>query len=164
MKYLTIALVIFAVLAAVGQAVAQTQMTSVGTNYGSNVTKIFPIDQDHWVGTQEITGIRLDDSGKGPFHQMTTHIVLILYGDKSGVRLHGYSTFMDKDGDKIMADLSEASLTSPKGKGKVLGGTGKFAGIEGTVDYEVSNPKGFPEGTDRTICREVWKLTLKVPL
>jgi len=164
MKYLTIALVIFAVLAAVGQAVAQTQMTSVGTNYGSNVTKIFPIDQDHWVGTQEITGIRLDDSGKGPFHQMTTHIVLILYGDKSGVRLHGYSTFMDKDGDKIMADLSEASLTSPKGKGKVLGGTGKFAGIEGTVDYEVSNPKGFPEGTDRTICREVWKLTLKAPL
>ena len=164
MKYLTIALVIFAVLAAVGQAVAQTQMTSVGTNYGLNVTKIFPIDQDHWVGTQEITGIRLDDSGKGPFHQMTTHIVLILYGDKSGVRLHGYSTFMDKDGDKIMADLSEASLTSPKGKGKVLGGTGKFAGIEGTVDYEVSNPKGFPEGTDRTICREVWKFTLKTPL
>jgi hypothetical protein len=164
MKYLTIALVIFAVLAAGGQAVAQTQMTSVGTNYGSNVTKISPIDQDHWVGTQEITGIRLDDSGKGPFHLMTTHIVLILYGDKSGVRLHGYSTFMDKDGDKVMADLSEASLTSPKGKGKVLGGTGKFAGIEGTVDYEVSNPKGFPEGTDRTICREVWKLTLKTPL
>jgi hypothetical protein len=32
------------------------------------------------------------------------------------------------------------------------------------VDYEVSNPKGFPEGTDRTICREVWKLTLKAPL
>ena len=164
MKYLTIALVIFAVLAAGGQAVAQTQMTSVGTNYSSNVTKIFPIDQDHWVGTQEITGIRLDDSGKGPFHMMTTHIVLTLYGDKSGVRLHGYCTFMDKDGDKVMADLSEASLTSPKGKGKVLGGTGKFAGIEGTVDFEVSNPKGFPEGTGRTICREVWKFTLKTPL
>ena len=164
MKYFTIALVIFAVLAAVGQAVAQTQMMSVGTNYGSNVTKIFPIDQDHWVGTQEITGIRLDDSGKGPFHQMTTHIVLILYGDKSGVRMHGYSTFMDKDGDKVMAELWEASLTSPKGRGKVLGGTGKFAGIEGTVDYEVSNPKGFPEGTDRTICREVWKFILKTPL
>ena len=147
-----------------GQVFAQTQMTSVGINYGSNVTRIFPIDQDHWAGTQEITGIRLDDSGKGPFHQMTTHIVLILYGDKSGVRLHGYSTFMDKDGDKFMAELWEASMTSPKGKGKVLGGTGKFAGIEGTVDYEVSNPKGFPEGTDRTICREVWKLTLKAPL
>ncbi len=164
MKYLTIVSVIAAILATGGQAVAQTQMTSVGTNYGSNVTKISPIDQDHWVGTQEITGIRLEDSGKGPFHLMTTHIVLILYGDKSGVRLHGYSTFMDKDGDKVMAELSEASLTSPKGKGKVLGGTGKFAGIEGTCEYEVSNPKGFPEGTGRTICREVWKLTLKTPL
>ena len=164
MKYLKVVLVIFAVLALGGQAIAQTQITSVGTNYGSNVTRIFPIDKDHWVGTQEITGIRLEDSGKGPFHEMTTHIVLILYGDKSGVRLHGYSTFMDKDGDKVMAELWEASLTSPKGKAKVLGGTGKFDGITGTCDYEVSNPKGFPEGTDRTICREVWKLTLKTPL
>ncbi len=163
MKYLTIALVGLAVLAG-GRAVAQTQMTSVGTNYGSNVMKISQLDPDHWVGTQEITGIRLDDSGKGPFHLMTTYIVLILYGDKSGVRLHGYSTFMDRDGDKLMAELSEASLTSPKGKGKVLGGTGKFAGIEGTCEFEVSNPKGSPDGTGRTICREVWKFTLKTPL
>ena len=95
---------------------------------------------------------------------MTTHVMLILSGDKSGVRLHGYSTFMDKDGDKMMAELWEASLASPKGMGKVLGGTGKFASIEGTVDYEVSDPKGFPEGIDRTICREVWKLVLKPPL
>ncbi len=164
MKYLKVALVIFSVLAMGGQAVAQTQITSVGTNYGTNVTKIFPIDQDQWVGTQEITGFRLDDSGKGPFNRMTTHIVLILYGDKSGVRLHGYSTFMDKDGDKFMAELWEASLTSPGGKGKVLGGTGKFDGITGTVDYEVSNLKGIPEGTGRTICREVWKFTMKAPL
>ncbi len=78
MKYLKVVLVIFAVLAVAGQAVAQTQITSVGTNYGSNVTRIFSIDQDHWAGTQEITGVRLDESGKGPFHQMTTHIVLIL--------------------------------------------------------------------------------------
>ena len=165
MKYLAgLFVCLFLIFAVGGQVSAQAQMTSVGTNYGTNTTKVFPLDQDHWVGTQEITGIRLDDSGKGPFHMMTTHIVLIMYGDKSGVRLHGYSTFVDKDGDKMMAELQEASLTSPKGKGKVLGGTGKFAGIEGTVDYEVSSPKEFPEGTGRTICREVWKLTLKAPL
>ena len=165
MKYFAGSLVCLVLIFALGgQLSAQTQMTSVGTNYGTNTTKVSPLDQDHWVATQEITGMRLDDSGKGPFHQMTTHIVLILYGDKSGVRLHGYSTFVDKDGDKMMAELWEASLTSPKGKGKVLGGTGKFAGIEGTVEYEVSNTKGFPEGTGRTICREVWKLTLKAPL
>lgn len=165
MKYFAGSLVCLVLIFTMGgQVSAQTQVTSVGTNYGSNVTRVSPLDQDHWVATQEITGIRLDDSGKGPFHQMTTHIVLILYGDKSGVRLHGYSTFMDKDGDKVMGELWEASLTSPKGKGKVLGGTGKFAGIEGTVDYEVSNPKGFPQETGRTICREVWKLTLKAPL
>ena len=39
-----------------GQAFAQTQITSVGTNYGSTVTKVFPIDKEHWVGTQEIRG------------------------------------------------------------------------------------------------------------
>jgi len=148
-----------------GQAFAQIQMTSTGTNYGSDASTFSPIDQEHWVATTDQMGVRVDDSGKGPFHLISTDIRLLLFGDKSGVHYHGYYTMADKDGDKLMWEIWDFPAGSRTGKGKVIGATGKFSGIEGTMDYELMpTPKGFPWGTGRTIAKEVVKLTLKNPL
>jgi hypothetical protein len=147
-----------------GQAFAQTQMTSTGTNYGSSEMKTMPIDQQHVVLIGEQVGVRVDDSGKGPFNNLASHIAMIMYVDKGAFRYHGYETHVDKDGNSMIWEIWDLPGTN-KGKGKLIGTTGKFAGMEGTVDFVLQpTPKGFPEGTSRTICQEVWKLALKNPL
>lgn len=152
------------VFAAGGMAGAQTQMTSTGTNYSTAIMSMNPIDAERVVGSQQLTGIRLDDSGKGPFHLLTTYVVCIFYGDKNGLQMRAFATEMDKDGDKVIWEIWDSPAGTPQGKGKLVGATGKFAGMEGTIDFEIQTPKGFPDSTGRVICREVWHVTLKNPL
>jgi len=121
-------------LAPIGQALAQTQVTYTGINYGSVSTlKGAPVDQEHFVGSQELNGIRIDDSGKGPFHNLATHIDLIFFVDKGIAKVHGFETHTDKDGDKVVWEIS--AVDDPQhpgmqnGTGKILAATGKFAGM-----------------------------------
>jgi len=150
-------------LALSGHALAQ-QITSTGTNYASSTMKVSPIDQEHWVAAVDQMGIRLDDTGKGPFHLLSTHVAVIMYGDKAGVQFHGYLTQMDKDNDKIIWEIWGTTPAGNKGKAKIIGATGKFSGMEGTGDFETTTPAGFPQGTGRMICKEILKVTLKAPL
>jgi hypothetical protein len=165
MKVFTVFLTsLFVIFGLAGQPSAETQITSTGTNYGSSTMKISPIDNGIWVGTAEQMGIRVDDTGEGPFHMMSTDIQLILYGDKTGVHYRGYETHVDKDGDKVLWEIWDFPAGTRTGKGKIIGGTGKFEGIEGTMDFVLQTPpKGFPEGTSRTVCKETKNVTLKNP-
>jgi hypothetical protein len=148
-----------------GQVFAQTQMTDSGTNYGSATPKAMPIDKDHLVMIWEQMGVRVDDSGKGPFHNMATHLAMIIYIDKGVEQDHGYMTQSDKDGDTVIWEIWAFPIGSRTGKGKVIGATGKFEGIEGTMDYGLEpTPKSVPADTGRTIAHEVIKYTLKKPL
>lgn len=149
-----------------GRAQAQTQLTTTGVNYGSwNMVKWTQIDPEHGVGYLELMGIRVDDTGKGPFHNIATHLVMVLHVDKTGVKSDGYETHTDKDGDKVIWAISGTVIQGvDKGSAKVIAATGKFAGMEGTMEYVTQSLKSFPEGTGRTICKESMKLNLKKPL
>jgi hypothetical protein len=143
----------------------KNQVTSTGTNYGSSEMKVMPVDQDHLVLIGEQVGVRVDDSGKGPFNNLATHIAMIMYIEKGAYHYHGYETHVDKNGDKLVWEIWDFPAGTNKGKGKLITATGQFAGMEGTVDFVLQpTPKGFPEGTSRTICQEVWRLTLKNPM
>ena len=120
---------------------------------------VSPLDKEHWVATAEQEGIRVDDTGKGPFHLLSTDIKFIFYNDKDGMQYRGYETHTDKDGDRVFWEIWGIPGTN-KGKGKVIGATGKFTGMEGTMDFEL----GPGTSQDRTVCREFMKLTLKTPL
>jgi hypothetical protein len=165
-RWLTLSVVgVFAVLAS-GRTLAQTKIVSSGVNYGSVVTlKWNQVDQEHFVGSQELMGIRIDDTGKGPLHNLATHIALIIFVDKDGAKVRGYETHSDKDGDKVVWEMS--AVDDPQhpgmqnGTGKILAATGKFAGMEGTMTFVVQVMKGFPEGTVRTICKEHMTITAK---
>jgi hypothetical protein len=166
MKYLLVSVLSLVLALSVGgQVFAQTQMTSTGVNYGSITWKFMPIDKDHAVLIGEQPGVRVDDSGKGPFNNLATHIAMIMYLDKGVAQYHGYETHVDKDGNSLVWEIWGFPAGSNKGKGKLIGATGKFEGMEGTVDFVLQpTPKGFPEGSSRTICKEVWNLTLKNPM
>ena len=82
---------------------------------------VSPIDKEHWVATGDQLGIRIDDTGRGPFNMMSTDIQFTFYGDKAGMRYHGFETHSDKDGDKIIWDMWDVAPGSNKGQGKIIG-------------------------------------------
>jgi hypothetical protein len=114
----------------------------------------------------ETLGVRVNDSGEGPFHEASVHIVGILYRGKDASRLRGYETWTDKDGDKLVWEIMEKKTENPQpgtspGTAKVFSATGKYVGMQGTMDWILRFPKAFPEGTGRGICREDVKISSK---
>jgi hypothetical protein len=134
-----------------------------GTHYYGHTPKVFKLDQDQMIIQFETLGVRVNDSGEGPFHEASVQIVGIVYRGKDGNRLRGFETWTDKDGDKLVWEIMEKKVensppgTSP-GTAKVFSGTGKYLGMQGTMDWVLRYPKPFPEGTGRGICREAVKI------
>jgi hypothetical protein len=145
-----------------GQVFSQTQISFSGTNYASTDFKVMPLDKDHLVLIGEQMGIEVND--RALFNNLSTHFSLIIYVDKDGGHFHGYGTYADKDGDKMVWEIWDFPAGADKGKGKLIGATGKFAGMEGTATFVNEHPRGWPESTGRLICREVFNLTLKNPM
>jgi hypothetical protein len=88
-----------------------------------------------------------------------------MYFEKGIGRLRGYFTVTGKNGDKLLRELPEAGAEpSPpnpaKGTVKVVGGTGKFTGIQGSMEYTRENLRPFADWTHQAICkyRGNWKL------
>lgn len=158
---ISLSLVLAVVAGALGYS--QTKLTFKGTNYASPLPKLMPIDKDHAVLLGEQYGIEIND--QPAFNNLSTHFSVIAYFEKGvGWRFHGYGVYADKDGDTMMVEIWDYPTGEDAGKAKLLGGTGKFAGIQGTADFVNERPRAWPETTGRLICREVWSLTLKNPL
>ncbi len=145
-----------------GQAFSQTRVTFKGTNYASSTLKAMPVDKDHVVLVGEQLG--LETNNQPAFNNMSTHFSLIVFGDNGVFHFHGYGVYADKDGDTILVEIWDSPPGFDGGKGKIMGGTGKFAGIEGTAEFANEHPRPWPEASGRVICREVWNLTLRNPL
>jgi hypothetical protein len=163
MKHFTIAtiasLILLITLAGEGFAQSSKELNFSGTHYYGHTPKVYKLDEDQMIIQFETLGVRVNDSGEGPFHEASVQIVGVLYRGKDGTRLRGFETWTDKDGDKLVWEIMEKKPadsppgTSP-GTAKVFSGTGKYVGMQGSMDWLLRYPKPFPEGTGRGICRE----------
>lgn len=128
-----------------------------GTNTYAGTHKIIPLDKERLVIVYENMGVRASDSGEGPFHGMSTHNVGVMYFENGVGKLRGYVISADKDGHKFIIELTEeASQLSPKptsGKGKIIGGTGKFKGIQGGIEYTRQNVYPAAKGTHQAVSK-----------
>ena len=120
-----------------------------GTHYYGHTPKVYKLDEDQMIIQFETLGVRVNDSGDGPFHEASVHITGVLYRGKEGSRLRAFETWADSDGDKLVWELVEkASAGSPPGTSpgtaKVLSGTGKYTGMQGSMDWLLRYPKSFP--------------------
>lgn len=97
----------------------------------------------------------MNDSGDGPFQGASVHIATVGYSSKHYNKFTSYETWTDKDRDKVIWELTS---TPPGGSAKLIEGTGKPNGWQGTMEFTLQYPKSFPEGTIRGICREVVKI------
>jgi hypothetical protein len=126
--------------------------------------QIIPLDKERFVIKYENFGVRVSDDKESPLHGMSTHNIGVMYFENGIGRLRGYIFNIDKDGDKIIMELTEeASQLAPKptsGKGKIIGGTGKFKGIQGSMEYTRRNMYPAAKGTHQAISRGkvTWKI------
>ncbi len=125
--------------------------------------KFYPLDKERVVMVYENMGVRVSDSRKGPFHGMSTRNVGVMYFENGVGRLRGYILNVDKDGDKMIMELTEeaSQLAQPtSGTAKIIGGTGKFKGIEGNMEYTRRGMRPVEKGTHQAISRGkgTWKI------
>jgi hypothetical protein len=157
-----IAFCLFLALVAGGQVFSQTRLNVKAVCYVSDAWKALPIDKDHLVLIGEEMGIQTSD--RPAFNNISCHFSTVVYIEKGTAHFHGYGVYTDKDGDTMLTEFSDNSAVVNGGKGKVIGATGNFAGMEGTCDYVNEYPRAWPEGTGRLISRGNWNLSLKNPL
>ena len=143
-----------------GEAFPQSQkeMTFSGTHYWASTPKTFKLDQDRQIGQLEIFGVRVNDNSDDPFHGVSTHIFMIFYRSKEYQGSSGYETWTDKDGDKVTWEILDTPAGSSSMPARLIEGTGKYLGWQGTMEINVQFPKSFPEGTLRGIGRQIIKI------
>lgn len=83
-------------------------------------------------------GITFNDNGSGPLHLGPTDCFATISTIGDSTRVKGYCTFGDPDGDRIYTDFKGAFQSSGyvEGVHDVDGGTGKYAGIQGTMLFK----------------------------
>jgi hypothetical protein len=168
MKRVIVASILSFVLLFAFGLVAYGEMAKEGTMSGTltyaGTHKIIPLDKENFIFTYENRGVRVSDDRKGPFHGMSTRNVGVAYFENGVGRLKGYVINMDKDGDQVVMELTEEGITmepGPKsGTAKIIGGSGKFKGIEGNLEYTRITMRPVEEGTHQAISRGkgTWKI------
>jgi hypothetical protein len=154
------ALLLTLVVVWAGESVAQTkkEITFSGTHYWSSTGKVFPVGSGTLIMHMELMGVRVNDSADGLFNGASVHIVTAAYRSKGYSGFRGYETWIDEDGDKLIWELMDTPPGAATSPARVIEGTGKYVGWQGTLEYTLQFPKAFPEGTSRGICRETVKL------
>jgi hypothetical protein len=86
--------------------------------------------------------IATNDAGQGIFHNATGECIAV----RGGEARNGYCVFTDKDGDKFVEPWSLAP-GAKKGTATLGPGTGKYKGIDGTLEWEVVTSLPAATGT-----------------
>jgi hypothetical protein len=137
MKSMLISMAVVLTLCAVPAAAAEfpkTGSAEYDTYYVENtVAKI-----DSGVGAGSIvdgTGITRNVKGEGPFHDMSVHCLYHMSSVGEAFHSNGSCVETDKDGDNVFTTFDDKNHY-------LMGGTGKYKGITGTVPYTVMELKG----------------------
>ena len=111
-------------------------------------------------------GVAVSDTGKGLLHNASAHVVgglLIkkgLYDNDSGL-----ICYTRTDGDKIFVTYKTSGKMGKgaKGSGTFVGGTGKFEGITGTLEFKryQLRPPAKGAGASFALTKGTWKLPEK---
>ena len=87
-----------------------------GIHYWTGTPKGFQIDPERRIAQLDIFGVWVNDSGDGPFHGASVYIAVLQYRVEKPldpVRSRGYETWTDKDGDKVIWELTDPLRVHP---------------------------------------------------
>jgi hypothetical protein len=124
-----------------GFASAQSLLPKEGTvkitTYYTGSVKALPAGDDVVAVTYDVLGIVTSSAGQGPFHLVSTQCVGGFTATKGGFgNEQGACTYIDRDGDKFFSRHTGTGRRGERAvvKSELIGGTGKYAGIAGTIE------------------------------
>jgi hypothetical protein len=127
-----------AVLAPAAQAQGLPKSGSIefhtGWKYSANVVNA---TDKHVLGQGSVTGITFNNSGSGPLHMGPANCFeAFMIVDGKG-RSRGHCAFGDADGDRLFTDFTGTfGAEGASGTNEIFGGTGKYAGIQGSGPWK----------------------------
>jgi hypothetical protein len=122
-------------------ASSQNEVTeSVTTGYYGTL-KLLPLGADRALSIWESFGTVVADTGEGLFHGATIRCLGKTFTEKGNFEADGNCSYTMKDGEKVFLSIKFGGKMGAPGPGtaKMIGGTGKYSGIEGRTEY-VSYP------------------------
>lgn len=89
-------------------------------------------------GQGMVTGVTFNDKVSGPLHLGPANCSYTFMAVEGNAKNKGYCTFSDVDGDRIFTDFTGTSTPDGQGNGtnEIVGGTGKYAGIQGNGPWK----------------------------
>jgi hypothetical protein len=112
---------------------------SVTTSY-YGTSKVMPLGTDRMYATWESFGVIVSDTGEGLFHNVTIRCIGAWLGEKGSWEGGGSCYYTMKDGEKVFLTIKQGGkmgMPPPPSKGTatMVGGTGKYSGIQGRTEY-----------------------------
>ena len=130
-------------------------------------SKMLPLGEGIVALTYEGIGTTVSDTGRGLFHNATTRFLGSLKVEKGVYKdERGWGVYNLQNGDKVFVTYTAAGEVKPgglgfgKGTGTIIGGTGKAAGIQGSVEYTRTMVRSALEGIGQSYSKKTIKYTL----
>ena len=108
---------------------------SIGFHTGWKDTSVaIQVADKRWQGQGMVTGATFNDKGMGPLHLGPANCSYTFFSVEGSAKNKGFCTFGDGDGDRIFAQFTGAGTPDGEANGtnEITGGTGKYAGIQGS--------------------------------
>lgn len=88
-----------------------------------------------------ITGVTFNEQGKGPLHMGKSDCSYSIFSHKKIIKAVGFCAYEDKNGDSIFIQYAGSSRAKGEWSGidEIIGGTGKYKGIQGQGPYSCAS-------------------------
>lgn len=105
-------------------------------NKGTSMVKY---NQEYTHGT--VAGVTFNDIDTGPMHMGKAACSYSIFSHRKIIKSSGFCALEDKEGDKIFIQYAGSSSAEGEWSGTddIIGGTGKYEGIQGRGPYSCAN-------------------------
>lgn len=107
--------------------------------------EVLTVADKHMQGHGTVIGVTFNDKGSGPLHLGPANCFDTFHLIEGRGKNKGFCAFGDADGDRIFTEFSGMLVPEGGGNGtnEITGGTGKYAGIQGSGPWKCK-----PSGTN----------------
>lgn len=93
--------------------------------------------EKHSMGSGGVSGVSFNDKGAGPLHGGPANCIDAYYVIDGRGKDKGFCAFGDVDGDRILTEFTgDVGPEGGNGTNVIVGGTGKYAGIQGSGPWK----------------------------
>ena len=161
-----LSLIALAVCGLANIARGQNEVTEPVTTSYYGTSKVLPLGPDRGYVSYETFGVVISDTGAGLFHNTTIRCVGAYLAEKGSWESDGYCAYTLKDGEKVFLSIKFGGKTGTpmppaQGTATMIGGTGKYSGIQGRTEYTSYFLRPSAEGISQSYNKA--KIIYKLP-